>query len=246
MASTELCPTCQGINIESLAQASGYQHLSLGNLLRSRETCRMCDFLCKAFERLEDLVVREEDLTDMWTDTWSFNMQLTGRPRPKLCLTASNPTGQFVVETLTVHTDEDDPAISVGLLPRLSLPSSMRSYESYATARRWIGDCLSGHPNTRGHMSAKTEIQQLEVCFSNSKERPLRLVHVRPRGHGMLLRLTDALSVDHTYATLSHCVRNSARDDQTTLIDLFWCSGVPVRGHGESLRSLISLTYLCI
>ena len=166
----------------------------------------MCDFLCKVFEGSWCLVGRG-DRMDMWSDTWSLNMQLTKRLRPNLCLTASNPTGSSIVEELTVHTDEDDPAGLVGLLPRLSLPSSTRSHESYATTRSWIGDCLFGHPNARGRKSAKTEIQNLEACFSNSKDIPRRLVHVQPRGSGMLLRLTDALSVTHTYATLSHCVR---------------------------------------
>lgn len=199
------CIICQGINIESLAQASGYQHLSLGNLRRSREKCRMCDFLCEAF-RYPCWLVGHSDNLDIWNNTWSLKMQLTDRPRPNLRLTASAPTELPIIADLTIHTDEGDPARLEGLLPRLSLPSSTSSHESYATARKWIGDCLSGHSHV--HQSGDIEVWHPEVRHSDSNDRPQRLVHVQSRGSGLLLRLTDALLGSHPYATLSHCVSN--------------------------------------
>jgi hypothetical protein len=199
------CLICQGIDIESLAQASGYQHLSLGNLRRSREECRMCDFLCEALQDPWCLMGRS-DTTDIWNNTWSFNMQLTDGLRPKLRLTVSAPTESPVIADLTAHTDEGDPAKWVGLLPRLPLPSSTSSHESYATARKWIGDCLSGHSHVP--QSGEIEIRHPEVCHSDSNDRPRRLVNVQSRGTGLLLMLNDALSVSQPYATLSHCVRN--------------------------------------
>lgn len=211
------CLTCLGINIESLAQASGYQHLGLGNLRRSRKTCRMCDFLCKVFEDPWCLVGRS-DITDIWNDTWSLHMQLSEGLRPKLRLTASTTTGTRVVEGLPVHTDELDPAVLMGIRPRLSLPSSTRSSESYATAREWIRECLAGHPHVQGFKNPGT--QDSWMVQSESKDRPRRLVHVQPRGSGLLLRLTDALSATQAYATLSHCVRKSAFSHRTKLIHL--------------------------
>lgn len=206
-ASVEHCLTCQGINIESLTQASKYQHLGLGNLSRSRKTCRMCDFLCKS---LQDswCLGGFFDITDIWNDTWSLDIQLTEGPRPKLRLTATSPNGISVDEDLSVHTDELDPATLKGLCPRLSLPSSTSSHRSYATARKWIAECSSGHPYVQG--SGKTEIPRLNVFYANIKDRPRRLVHVQSQGSGLLLQLVDALSVAHAYATLSHCVRKSA------------------------------------
>jgi hypothetical protein len=200
-----LCLTCLGINIESLSQASGYQHLDLGNLRRSREICRMCDFLYKAFEDSYCLFGRF-DITDIWNDTWSLDMQLTEGVRPNLRLTVSNATGTSGVEDLLVHTDDLDPATLTGLCPHLSLPSSTNSHESYATARKWIGECASGHPHISE--SGDTEIQQLEVSHFDIRDRPRRLVHVQSRGSGLLLRLVDPLSIGHAYATLSHCVSN--------------------------------------
>jgi hypothetical protein len=174
-ASMGLCLTCLGINIESLAQPSGHQHLSLGKLRQSRETCRMCGFPCKTFDDSWCLVGRV-DITDIWNDTCSLDMQLTEGPRPRLRLTLSNMTGTSVVEDLLLHTDELDPATLVGLCPHLSLPSSTGSHESYATARKWIAECVSGHPHVQG--SGKTEIQQPKLFRSNIKDRPRRLVHV--------------------------------------------------------------------
>lgn len=212
----EHCPACQGINIESPAHASKYHDLGLGYLRRSRETCRMCDFLCKAFEEPLSL----EHFMEIWDDTSLFNVQFTKGLRPNLRVTVSTPTGVSVCENLTIHTNEDDPATQVGLLPRLSLPSSTRSCQSYATARKWIGDCLSGHPDVRGCMSRGAEIQQSEVGHLDPKGRLRRLVHVQPRGSGLLSRITDSSSAAHAYATLSHCVRKSFILDQTRLIDL--------------------------
>jgi hypothetical protein len=210
-ASMGHCLTCQGINIESLAQESGYQHLGLGSLRRSRETCRMCDFLCKVFEESADFVGRLFDVMEVWKDTWSLHMQLTEGLRPKLRLKASNTTGPPVIEDLAVRTDELDPARLKGLFSNLSLPTSTSSHESYATAREWIGECVLGHPHAQG--SGKTDIQLLEVLRSDIKDRPRRLVHVRSCGSSLVLQLVDALSVTHAYATLSHCVRKSASLD---------------------------------
>lgn len=228
----EHCLNCQGINIESLAQASGYQHFGLGNLRRSRKTCRMCDFLCQALEDSLRLSLRS-DITDIWNDSWSLNTQLSDGPRPKLRLTVSTTTGPRVIEDLPIRTEEDDPAILVGIRPRLPLSSSTRSSESYAIARKWIRECLSGHPHVQ--TSGTLGTQDPWTSQSNSKDRPRRLVHVQPRGSGLLLMLTDALSAAQAYATLSHCVSNSAFSYRTKLIHLSQCSGVPAHGHGEAL-----------
>ena len=237
------CPSCQGINIENLTRASAYQHLGLGDLRRSREECRMCDLLCKAFEENPYCLAAQPDNTDIWNNTWSLDMHLTEGLRPKLRLMASVPNGPPVVGELDIHTEEHDPARSVGFLPRLSLPISTRSHESHATARKWIEDCMLGHPYTQGCEETETQPRGAnhKVDFANvhsrralpvdtskvnvlvsppcqlsktsqpdSNDRPRRLLHVQSRGTGLLLRLTDALSVSRAYATLSHCVRKPA------------------------------------
>lgn len=44
-----LCETCRGINAEVLA--SGYEHLNLGEMAQSADTCRLCQHLCGCLER---------------------------------------------------------------------------------------------------------------------------------------------------------------------------------------------------
>lgn len=208
------CATCQGINIKSLAQAPGYQHLSLDKLHRSREICRVCDSLCAALEDPE-CCVGDFDTTDIWNDEWSLNMRLSGGLRPNLQLTASTRTGWYSIAEMIVYTDEDDPAVTLGLRPLLSLPSNTRSRESYATARRWLGECLASHARISG--SEDTEIELPAVGHSDSNHKPRRLVHVHSCETGLMLRLVDALSVSQAYVTLSHCVRESTVPFRTKL-----------------------------
>jgi hypothetical protein len=203
-----LCALCQGINIESLAQSSGYRHLGLGKLRRSRDTCQMCDLLCIVIEDPSCQLAYDgkSDVSEIWNDTWSLNLQLAEGIRPSLSVAAYSPSNRRY-SVLEVDTDLDDPAILVGLRPLSPLASSTKSFESFATARKWIGDCMAGHPHVRGITSGKIGVQQSGERHVDSNDRPHRLVHVQSRGSGLLLKLTDAASIAQAYVTLSHCVR---------------------------------------
>jgi hypothetical protein len=184
----------------------------MANLRRSSEECRMCDLLCKA---LQDGL---GDMNSIWDDTRCLNLRLTKELRPSLHLEASSPTGPTIFKLLTVHTEEDDPSILAGLRPRLPLRSSTSSSESYATAREWIRECMSGHPHVSAQGLGNLEIKHSGMSSSDRADKPRRLVHLQPCGSGLMLRLIDALSDAQAYATLSHCVRKSTFCYRTKLI----------------------------
>lgn len=221
------CPTCQGITVESLSQPSGHQHLTLGALRRSGELCRVCSLLCSALEESPFCSRGVPDDNVIWQDSWSLSMHLTGGLRPHVELRAQNHEGCRLWSEILVYTNEDDPSTHFGLCRPLSLPENTASKTSFATARSWVADCVSGHDQTSHVAEVGVEVQ-----LRNHHDQPQRLVHVQRSDSGLIMRLADTSSVTRAYTALSHCVSHLAVDEQCRLTNLLRCSGALVLGHG--------------
>jgi hypothetical protein len=51
----QLCKTCRGINFENMASENGYDHLLLQDLIESKSSCRMCQFIYHQIDsKMED------------------------------------------------------------------------------------------------------------------------------------------------------------------------------------------------
>lgn len=208
-----LCPACRCINVETLAQPSWYQHLSLGALLRSSERCRVCSlFVLGLREAQSSSIITTSDSSKIWQDTWSLSMHLSSGVRPHIDIRAQDDQAlDFVQSYLAVRTDENDPSTKNGVRPITSLPRNTQCTTSFATARNWIADCIAGHDQKENLWDREEGTKSLD----NNDGRPQRLVFVTRCGTELSLELVIPSSSAHEYTALSHCVRRSATLDKT-------------------------------
>lgn len=209
------CPTCQGINVESLTQPFGYQHLSLLALRRSSEHCQVCSLFCSALEH-PDTSKGVPDPNDIWQDAWSLYIRLTSGSRPQVRLVGWCDYNCVVTSEISVHSSDNDPSIKFGIRPLRCLPANTMSDASFATARSWIAECIS--------YDKKKEVPELKAELKASwqtldwNDWPKRLLMVQQSDSGITLKLMTTLPHAQAYTALSHCVDKALAFRDTDLL----------------------------
>ncbi|OAL40547.1 IRE protein kinase [Fonsecaea nubica] len=238
------CKSCLEINIENLIkpsdcykQGNGYQHSSpLRELALSSKHCLICSIFLRAITKskhFKDLEL-QLDQNELWLKLVYWGECRYACTLQVVAITGQQPASTVVDTDFKVSTLKDDPAALVDLtgldgyigasrLPwREDVGETTKSNSSFATANRWLKDCLAGNHvpgtgiNMRRRLHSFSAIDHERVpehprrlidCFADTRFRGIH--DLRPHNNQSddqaSCKLVDATKHHQPYACLSYC-----------------------------------------
>ncbi|KAG4429563.1 hypothetical protein IFR05_014954 [Cadophora sp. M221] len=191
-----LCDLCKRISIETLESPGGLTHATVyGSEVAGDEDCFLCD-----------LLFREKFIN--WKDgklRLFLKRSVCPRSTNLLCRDASGAS----ISECTLLTDEDDPAVRVGVRVRRR-PNHPSSPCAYDTAKAWIRECSANHRCSPLSPSLDEQSEQTG---------PARLIDLEAfLGESDDARIVNVKDLKMAYATLSYCWGDTMPEGSTTTL----------------------------